>query len=273
MTRAAYHKRVATWRRLAGMALTPLVLAGCASAWQGESRAERTLDRILPASVQVILEQQEGRRFRSGSGVMIGARPGPAGAECLILTSGHTLAGSGRGKNVFVLSQRHEGPGVRTPASVLAVGEADGIDLALLSTKNTDCAAATIGKPARLGESVWVVSFPWGRELTVSRGVISQVRRGGPGHAAGAGRLMVDAPVSYGASGGGVFRADSGELVGVVEGYSTARVAFEGPSAPAHIDVPVPGQTFVTPIGDVIEFLRGQGHAPRVADAAPRPQP
>ncbi len=262
-------KFVTRWRRFAGVTLASLALAGCAGAWQREGRSERALDHVLPSSVQVILEQQEGRRFRSASGVMIGARPGPAGVECLILTSGHTLAGSARGKNVFVLSRRHEGPGVRTPASVLAVGEADGIDLALLATKDPDCAAATIGKPARLGESVWVVSFPWGQELTVSRGVISQVRRGGPGHAAGAGRLMVDAPVSYGASGGGVFRADSGELIGVVEGYSTARVAFEGPSAPAHIDVPVPGQTFVTPVGDVIEFLRGQGHAPRIADAQP----
>ena len=262
-------KFVTRWRRFAGVTLASLALAGCAGAWQREGRSERALDHVLPSSVQVILEQQEGRRFRSASGVMIGARPGPAGVECLILTSGHTLAGSARGKNVFVLSRRHEGPGVRTPASVLAVGEADGIDLALLATKDPDCAAATIGKPARLGESVWVVSFPWGQELTVSRGVISQVRRGGPGHAAGAGRLMVDAPVSYGASGGGVFRANSGELIGVVEGYSTARVAFEGPSAPAHIDVPVPGQTFVTPVGDVIEFLRGQGHAPRVADAKP----
>jgi S1-C subfamily serine protease len=216
---------VTRWRRLAGVALAPLVLTGCASAWQRESRSERALDRILPSSVQVVLEQQEGRRFRSASGVMIGARPGPAGVECLILTSGHTLAESARGKNVFVLSRRHEGPGVRTPASVLAVGEADGIDLALLATKDPDCAAATIGKPARLGESVWVVSFPWGRELTVSRGVISQVRRGGPDHGAGAGRLMVDAPVSYGASGGGVFRADSGELIGVVEGYSTPRAS------------------------------------------------
>jgi hypothetical protein len=33
--------------------------------------------------------------------------------------------------------------------------------------------------------------------------------------------------------------------------------------------VPIPGQTFVTPIGDVVEFLRGNGHGPLVA-AVPR---
>ncbi len=191
-----------------------------------------------------------------------------------MLTSGHTFAGAASGTNVFVLSRRHEGPGVRTPAGVLAVGEADGIDLALLSTQSRDCAVAAAGRPARLGEPVWVVSFPWGRELTVSRGVISQVRRGNAHGDASAGRLMVDAAVSYGASGGGVFRAATGELIGVVEGYSTARVAFEGAVSPVHIDVPVPGQTYVTPIADVVEFLRTTGQTPRVVDAAaPRSRP
>ena len=257
------------------MALASLAAGGCGTAWQSDSAPERVLDRhILPSSVQITLEQQEGRRFRSGSGVMVGARTGPAGPECLVLTSGHTFADSARRKNVFVLSRRHEGPGVRTPATVLAVGDADGIDLALLSIRTRDCAVAAVGKPARLGEPVWVVSFPWGRELTVSRGVISQIRRGGAGGDASAGRLMVDAAVSYGSSGGGVFRAATGELVGVVEGYSTARVAFEGASSPAHIDVPVPGQTYVTPIADVVEFLRTTGQTPRVVDAAaPRLRP
>lgn len=247
------------------MALVSLAAAGCGGAWVRETSAERALDYILPSSVQVVLEQEEGRRFRSGSGVMIGARTTPAGTDCFVLTSGHTFAGPGRDKNAYVLSRRHEGAGVRTPATLLAVSETDGIDLALLGTKTPDCAVASLGKPAQLGEGVWVVAFPLGRELTVSRGVISQVRRGARSRPGSAGRLMVDAAVTYGASGGGVFRADTGELVGLVEGYSTARVAFEGVSSPAHIDVPIPGQTFVTPIGDVVEFLRGNGHGPLVA--------
>ena len=249
---------------LTAVVLVALASGGCGGAWVRATPPERALDRILPSSVQVELEQQEGRRFRTGSGVMIGMRPTPAGTDCFILTSGHTFAGAGRGKSVYVLARRHEGPGVRTPATVLAVSETEGIDVALLGTKTKDCAAASLGKPAHLGEPVWVVTFPLGRELTVSRGVISQVRRGPLSVPGSAGRLMVDAAVSYGASGGGVYRAGTGELVGLVEGYPTARVAFEGVSSPAHIDVPIPGQTFVTPIGDVVEFLRGNGHGPLV---------
>ena len=257
---------------LLAIAAMPLLLGGCSGAiWMRDPEPELTLERVLPSSVQVVLEQAEGRRFRSGSGVVIAARSAPEGPDCFILTSAHTFAGAGRGKSAYVLSRRHDGPGVRTPATVLAVSEHEGVDLALLGTRNEDCVVASMGRPARLGESVWVVSFPWGRELTVSRGVISQVRRttSGKGPGATAGRLMVDAPVSYGSSGGGVFRVSSGELIGLVEGYPTARVAFEGAAAPGHVDVPVPGQTYLTPIGDAVDFLRGSGHGPLVAEGAP----
>jgi serine protease Do len=270
----AYHRHVREASRIApsvaaaAAVLTFIGAAGCGGSWLREPPPERVLDDILPASVQVVLEQQEGRRFRSGSGVVIAARPGSPGADCFILTSGHTFAGTGRAKEIRVLFRRHEGPGVRASASLLAVSDTDQLDLALLGTSSAYCPVARLGGPAVLGESVWVVSFPWGRELTVSRGVISQLRRSGSDRVASAGRLMVDATVSYGASGGGVFRARGGELVGLVEGYPTARVAFEGAASPTHVDVPVAGQTFVTPAVDLQEFLRAH-LAARPADEAP----
>ncbi|PYO30120.1 MAG: hypothetical protein DMD86_13805 [Candidatus Rokuibacteriota bacterium] len=72
---------------------------------------------------------------------------------------------------------------------------------------------------------------------------------------------MVDASVSYGSSGGGVYEARGGTLIGVVEGYSTARVSPPGANPPWYIDVPVPGQTFVTPLTDVRRFLAEAGYA------------
>jgi len=36
-------------------------------------------------------------------------------------------------------------------------------------------------------------------------------------------------------------------------------------ASPGHVDVPVPGQTYLTPIGDAVEFLRDSGHGPLVA--------
>ena len=63
---------------------------------------------------------------------------------------------------------------------------------------------------------------------------------------------MVDASVSYGSSGGGVYQARGGALIGIVQGYSTARVTSQGADPPWYIDVPVPGQTFVTPLATPI---------------------
>src|SRR5262249_2308441 len=80
-----------------------------------------------------------------------------------------------------------------------------------------------------------------------------------------AARLMVDASVSYGSSGGGVYEAGRGGLIGVVEGYSTARVSAQGANPPWYIDVPVPGQTFVTPLSDVRRFLAEIGSLHLVA--------
>jgi hypothetical protein len=69
---------------------------------------------------------------------------------------------------------------------------------------------------------------------------------------------MVDAPVSYGASGGGVFEVSTGLLVGIVEGYRTARVAL--PNAPESVlHVPMPGETTVVASAGVRRFLSSAG--------------
>src|SRR5262249_15837388 len=92
--------------------------------------------------------------------------------------------------------------------------------------------------------------LPVGPQHDAPRGNVSQLdvgtwEEGKPS------RLMVDASVSYGASGGGVFQASTGRLVGLVEGYQTARVSFKGEAADRYIDVPVPGETYVTSLGSI----------------------
>jgi hypothetical protein len=250
------------------------VAAGCATSPPALPSREKVLNRILPATVQISLEQ-DGRRFRSGSGVVIGERPagGGAGSECFILTSGHTLAGLADPQQVYVLLDRHRGKGSRRVARVLARRDDRTLDLALLQIQADDCVAADLGASPALGDAIWVVAFPWGREMTLVGGVVSQVNGEPVDDPESGARLMVDASVSYGASGGGVFDATTGRLIGVVEGYRTARVSFKGDSAARYIDVPVPGETYVVPLADVRRFLVDSGHAEltglRPAIAAP----
>jgi hypothetical protein len=231
--------------------------AGCATPRLAAPTREQVIQKILPTSVQVVLEE-DNQRFRSGSGVVIASGSTGTTGECLVLTSGHTLAGLTPRQSVYVLMGRHRGKGSRAQATVVAQRDADGLDLALLKIQSEDCAAALLGEPPALGDSIWVVAFPWGRNMTLTGGHVSQIDLDDVQDSDGA-RLMVDASVSYGASGGGVFEASSGRLVGLVEGYRTARVSFKGESA-RYIDVPVPGETYATSLSEIRRFLAEVGY-------------
>jgi S1-C subfamily serine protease len=144
---------------------------------------------------------------------------------------------------------------------VIAYRDTPELDLALLRTESERCVPARAGGPPVLGESVWVIGFPWGRHMTLTRGIVSQVVMDDGADRATAPRLMVDAQVSYGSSGGGVFEAREGALIGVVEGYRTAKVTAKGADPAWSIEVPVPGQTYVTPLSDVRRFLSETSYA------------
>src|SRR5262249_10813217 len=179
--------------------------------------------------------ERDGHRVRTGSGAMIAARPAGQSHECFALTSGHTVNGLSDRHEVYVLLGRHRGKGTRAPAAVLVQRETDDLDLALLRVETEGCVAARLGDPPGLGDSIWIVAFPWGRNMTLAGGNVSQLDAGSSAESDDGSRLMVDAPVSYGASGGGVFEARTGRLVGLVEGYRTARVSFKGEAPAAYI--------------------------------------
>src|SRR5205809_306479 len=102
-----------------------------------------------------------------------------------------------------------------------------------------DCVPAHPAGAPRLGEEIWVLAFPGGRNMVLAGGIVSQVRGNEAADRESASHLMVDAPVSYGSSGGGVYEARGGGLIGLVEGYRTARVTSQGSESPWYIDVPM----------------------------------
>jgi S1-C subfamily serine protease len=230
--------------------------AGCASAPTRAKSREEILGKILPSAVQVVVEQHEGRRIRSGSGVALASRRTAEGPSCFVLTSGHTVSGLVGKTEIYAVFSRHLGPGRKARALVVAQRN-DVIDLALLRAESEECAPVALASAPVLGEAIWVIGFPLGRHIMLSSGVVSQVALDDASDpVAIAARLIVDAPVNYGVSGGGVFDARTGALIGVVEGFSTARLTAHGATPSWYIDVPVPGQTLVTPLTDIKRFLR-----------------
>jgi hypothetical protein len=82
---------------------------------------------------------------------------------------------------------------------------------------------------------------------------------GGPTEEGTEQTIVVDASSAKGVSGGGVFREATGRLLGIVEGYQTASIAVEGRTQNYSVKVPMPGETFVVPIGRVRRFVDDAG--------------
>ena len=230
------------------LAVLALLLAGgCAVGGRGPSRGD-VIRQILPATVQLRCERDGGAR-RAASGVLL-ARD-VATRRAWIVTTRHFLEPLAPQK-VSVVA----GPKTRLAATVVTVSER--ADLALLEVADVDSTPARLKDSVQLGDEVWVVAFPWGRRMTLSSGVVSQVVGGaGGGDYQGAAR-MVDVSVSYGASGGGVFDAQTGALVGLIESYRTARVSLQG-SPERVIEVPVPGETTLISADAIRGFLAEAG--------------
>lgn len=243
-----------------------LLVAGCASDEAPPSK-NAVIAHTLATTVQVVAERPDGGR-RSGSGVLLG---GDAGAEATyVLTAYHVLAPAD-GQHLAV--RFPSGP--RQAEAVLVAGDRDA-DLALLALPEPGQARARLQQEAFLGDEVWVVAFPWGRNRTVVKGVVSQIAAPdeGPGEIAplGGSIRLIDASISYGMSGGGVFDAGTGGLLGIVRGYRTAQLSVQGSDAEP-LQVPLAGETTVVSAAQIACFLAANGFVGPVPAGGPGAAP
>jgi len=204
--------------------------------------ANDVIARSLASSVQLFTEREGGTR-RSASGVVLSV---DADGTMIILTAGHLLSPLIAQTVYVALPGRDE----RVEASILALdAEAD---IAVLEARDIAATPVEIQTTAHLGDDVWVVSFPWGQRGTVVGGRVSQVTGTGANAFPVEGPVgLIDAAVSYGTSGGGVFDAENGNLVGIVRGYRTARLALPGMPAQS-LEFPIAGETTVVPTMQIL---------------------
>ncbi|MFB3820140.1 MAG: serine protease [Candidatus Methylomirabilales bacterium] len=236
-------------------------LAGLAGAAEPGARAERqaVIDRIVAATARVSVERG-GKVVNSGSGVAIAAGRDAGGAEVsYLLTAAHALEGAEGGEVVVRFTGEHAGR--KLLATIVKRGRPEQLDLALLRVTGLAAPVVPLGseREPRLGEEIFVVGFPWGKRLGLYSGVVSQIPLDAawppaPGDASAA-SLMVDAAVAKGVSGGGVFRLDGGELIGIVEASQTTTVSVRGRTESYSVKVPMPGETFVVPLQRIGPFL------------------
>ncbi|HEY7651151.1 MAG TPA: serine protease [Methylomirabilota bacterium] len=230
-----------------------LAAAACAPVASVGDRGD-VLRRIVPSTVQLRAEAAGGVR-RSGSGVVVASDA--AAKRSWILTTFHLIGAAGE-PQIFVRTTARLG--TRFKATVAAQNV--DTDLVLLVVDGVALAPVAMKEYTRLGDEVWVVAFPWGRRMTVVSGIVSQIASADDQISLEGPARMVDASVSYGTSGGGVFEASSGALVAIVEGYRTARVMLQTVPERA-VDVPLPGETTVIATTTIRTFLSAAGIAAR----------
>lgn len=223
---------------------TAALVGGCVSATPDDRNA---VMRVITASTVQLRADRDGGGRRTASGVVVAADA--ARRRSWIVTARHFLDPGTRQKvSVSGVAGR-----ARTVATVSALS--DEADLALVEVEDVVLSAVVLKDHAQLGDEVWVVSFPFGKRLTVVSGTVSQIAsEDGDVPLEGPVRL-VDAQASYGSSGGGIYDAVTGRLLGIIEGYRTARLTL--PTTPERtVDVPIPGETTVLAAPSIRKFLR-----------------
>ena len=147
------------------------------------------------------------------------------GADGLVLTNHHVVAGGRRGSRVQVILRDERA----FDARVARRGR--GLDLALLRIEDApgDLPAASVGDSGalRVGQLVYAIGHPWGRLGAVTAGIVSglDVVRGAGGRAR---YVQSDVALAPGNSGGPLLNA-SGEVVGI-NAMISGRLALSIPS-------------------------------------------
>jgi tetratricopeptide (TPR) repeat protein len=156
----------------------------------------QVFDKVKDSVVIIKTLDKQGETLGQGSGVILPS--GKIATNCHVVEDGVSFL-AGRGKS-FV------------PA-ILYAGDEDK-DLCLLQADKLGGTPAQIGKAAALkvGEAVYAVGAPKGLELSLSDGIISQLRGGPPPF------IQTTAAISPGSSGGGLFDS-AARLVGLTTLY------------------------------------------------------
>lgn len=188
------------------------VFAGCCAANAAEEMSSGTLkpapnipsaltpsqvfDRVKDSVVVVKTFNAKGVNTTLGSGVLLPS--GKIGTNCHVVKNGATFQVGG-GKHFI--------------SATLWGGDEDK-DICLLEARGLTAKPAQLGQATRLkvGEAVYAVGAPQGLELSLSNGIVSQLRGGPPPF------IQTTAAISHGSSGGGLFD-EEGRLVGFTTLY------------------------------------------------------
>lgn len=241
------------------------------------SARQRAIDRMVASTVKVTVER-DGRRVTSASGIVVASRPAgnATGPVSYVLTAAHVLSAAEGATIAVGFCGSHAANGKLT-ASVISRGKPEALDLALLRVSGIAVPPVRLPEDdlVHLGQPILVVGFPEGERLGLSSGIVSQLPLAADQNGIPADRLehriVIDAAAPRGVSGGGVFEAETGHLVGIVQGHQTVSIAMKDQTQTYTLKFPVPGATFVVPVMQIRSFLANADNAKDLHTLVPGP--
>ena len=182
-----------------------ILCASSASAW-GKS-AKEVFAEVARSVVVVLALDSSGETSAQGSGVVVGKNQ--------IATNCHVIEDAAK----IVVRQAADSSGdenYRMSAEILTRDDERDLCLLFVDELSEPPAAPVVtmgeAKGLTVGEEVFAIGAPNGLELSMSRGIVSQLRGVHGKHVAPL--VQTDAAISPGSSGGGLFNENS-ELVGI----------------------------------------------------------
>ena len=226
---------------------------------QGGNPRSTTVQKVFPSAVRIQLAAA-GTVVRSASGVAF-ARDGD---RAYVLTNAHVVQPGASWKEPVELRVLVSGGASPFLGRVVACGRVPDTDIAVIEVRGAKVPITPLAPDdaLELGDDLVVIGAPFGKGLSVAAGIVSQIEydlAAGVVTPRSPRSLKTDAAIGYGSSGGGVFDVPRGHLVGLIEGYRTARVEFGKDEGGYAFDVPMPGETFVAPAAKIRRFLGEHG--------------
>ena len=203
-----------------------------------------------------------------GSGVVIGSiRQADGTYQIIILTAEHVVRN--------ILAEKAETGDRSVPVTIFNGSdrrEVDAIEVASEASHDLSLLSAVSDKPAatvarllprerhadriRVFESIYAVGCPLGNDPIPTRGEIASLKN----EVAGANYWMISAPTYYGNSGGGVYLAESHELIGIF-----SKIYTHG----RRRSVVVPHMGLATPLPVIQDWLGAVGYGHLAGNGTP----
>ena len=173
-----------------------------------QAKSAQEIFATVAASVVVVFALDEaGEEIGQGSGVVVGENE--VVTNCHVVADARAVAvrqaADSRGRQTYLMDARMAARDEERDLCLLFVSELSEPPAAIPT-------AAGRARDLSIGEEVFAVGAPRGLDLSLTRGIVSQLR--GDFGKKSAPVIQTDAAISPGSSGGGLFNED-GELVGI----------------------------------------------------------